>query len=144
MTPFLGIAHSRMKLHGFDEYRSDGGTSLLGLGFQSQTVTSTPLSLGVEIRHDGKTRSGNKLSGWMRALWEHDLSDKRGLQAGFLSADGGSFGIFGTSPDPDAVKISAGLDMEIDTNVTAHIAINGRFSENSRDYGAELGINFKW
>ncbi|MEY4697076.1 MAG: hypothetical protein RIT14_1504, partial [Pseudomonadota bacterium] len=24
------------------------------------------------------------------------------------------------------------------------IALNGRFSGNERDYGAEIGINFKW
>jgi uncharacterized protein with beta-barrel porin domain len=80
----------------------------------------------------------------MRALWEHDLSNDRGLTAGFLSASGGSFGINGTAPERNAFKVSAGLEMELDTNVTAHIALNGRFSGNERDYGAEIGINFKW
>jgi outer membrane autotransporter protein len=144
VTPFIGVAHSRMRLRGFDEYRPDGAASLLALGFASQTVTSTPLSLGVEIRHDGQTRAGNKVSGWMRAVWEHDLSNDRGLTAGFLSASGASFGIIGTTPERNAFKVSAGLEMELDTNVTAHIALNGRFSGNERDYGAEIGINFKW
>ncbi|MEN9408318.1 MAG: hypothetical protein RL216_292 [Pseudomonadota bacterium] len=144
VTPFIGVANSRMRLHAFNEYRPDGAPSVLALGFESQTLTSTPLTLGVEIRHEGQTRAGNKVSGWMRALWEHDLSNDRGLTAGFLSASGGSFGINGTAPERNAFKVSAGLEMELDTNVTAHIALNGRFSGNERDYGAEIGINFKW
>ena len=80
ITPFAALQGSTLWERGFTESSTTGGLpGILGLTYQSQTVTSLPTFLGVQFDTRWARANGTVWSPFVRAAWVHEFSPDRSI-----------------------------------------------------------------
>ena len=89
VTPFAAVQTSTLWQRGFTETSTAAGLpGILGLTYQSQTTTSLPTFLGVQLDTRLALANGTVWSPFLRAAWVHEFNPDRSI-AGVVRVDTG-------------------------------------------------------
>jgi outer membrane autotransporter protein len=86
VTPFAAVQTSTLSQRGFTETSTAAGLpGILGLTSQSQTTTSLPTFLGVQLDTRLALANGTVWSPFLRAAWVHEFNPDRSIANSFVS-----------------------------------------------------------
>jgi uncharacterized protein with beta-barrel porin domain len=142
ITPFAGVQFAVLSNDSFDESSPDGGA--LGLSFERRTVTSLPVSLGLQLDTTVGVGDGKSLQAWGRAAWVHEFEPDRSVEPSFQAAPGYPFVIQGAAAAEDAVAVNAGIKMNWSSRTSMYAAFDGKFGEGLQAYGGNVGLKVDW
>ena len=109
VTPFAAVQTSTLWQRGFTETSTANGLpGILGLTSQSQTTTSLPTFLGVQLDTRLALANGTVWSPFLRAAWVHEFNPDRSIANSFVSIPGTLFAVDGARAWSDALKVNAG------------------------------------
>ena len=145
ITPFAALQGSTLWERGFTESSTAGGLpGILGLTYQSQTVTSLPTFLGVQFDTRWAFANGTVWSPFVRAAWVHEFSPDRSITASFVSVPGTLFTVDGARAWSNALKINAGSRVALNRYASLFASFDGEFSNSGHSYGGRGGVRFSW
>jgi hypothetical protein len=108
VTPFAAVQSSTLWQRGSTETSTAAGLpGILGLTSQSQTTTSLPTFLGVQLDTRLALANGTVWSPFLRAAWVHEFSPDRSIANSFVSVPGTLFTVDGARAWSDALKLNA-------------------------------------
>jgi len=144
VTPFAAVQTSTLWERGFTETSSAGGLpAILGLTYQSQTATSLPTFLGVQL--DTRLTLDNMVwSPFVRAAWVHEFRPERSIASSLVSVPGTLFAVEGARAWSDALKVNAGSRLAINQYASLFASFDGEFANSGHSYAGRGGINFSW
>jgi outer membrane autotransporter protein len=146
VTPFAAAQTSTIWQRGFTETSTAAGLpGILGLTYQSQTTTSLPTFLGVQL--DTRLALANRM-GWspfLRAAWVHEFNPDRSIGGGsFVSVPGTLFAVDGARAWSDALKVNAGSRLALNQYASLFASFDGEFANSGHSYAGRGGIRFSW
>ncbi|TPK98066.1 autotransporter domain-containing protein [Mesorhizobium sp. B2-4-12] len=109
ITPFAGLQFQALSMQAFSEKSASDGA--LGLDFDSRTVISLPVSLGLQLDTTVAVGGTTTLQAWGRAAWQHEFKPDRSVEPTFQAAPGYAFVVQGASAAEDAVAVNAGVKL---------------------------------
>jgi outer membrane autotransporter protein len=145
ITPFAALQGSTLWERGFTESSTTGGLpGILGLTYQSQTVTSLPTFLGVQFDTRWALANGTVWSPFVRAAWVHEFSPDRSISGSFLSVPGTLFTVDGARAWRNAAKVNAGSRLALNRYASLFASFDGEFANSGHSYGGRGGVRFSW
>jgi outer membrane autotransporter protein len=145
VTPFAALQGSTLWERGFTESSTAGGLpGILGLTYQSQTVTSLPTFLGVQFDTRWAFANGTVWSPFVRAAWVHEFSPDRSTTGSLVSIPGTLFTVDGARAWRNALKVNAGSRVALNRYASLFASFDGEFSNSGHSYGGRGGIRFSW
>jgi outer membrane autotransporter protein len=145
ITPFAALQGSTLWERGFTESSTTGGLpGILGLTYQSQTVTSLPTFLGVQFDTRFAFANGTVWSPFVRAAWVHEFSPDRSITGSFVSVPGTLFTVDGARAWSNALKVNAGSRLALNRYASLFASFDGEFSNSGHSYGGRGGVRFSW
>ena len=145
ITPFAALQGSTLWERGFTESSTTGGLpGILGLTYQSQTVTSLPTFLGVQFDTRWAFTNGTVWSPFVRAAWVHEFSPDRSTTGSFVSIPGTLFTVDGARAWSNALKVNAGSRLALNRYASLFASFDGEFSNSGHSYGGRGGVRFSW
>jgi outer membrane autotransporter protein len=145
VTPFAALQGSTLWERGFTESSTTGGLpGILGLTYQSQTVTSLPTFLGVQLDTRWAFVNGTVWSPFVRAAWVHEFSPDRSITGSFVSVPGTLFTVDGARAWRNALKVNAGSRLALNRYASLFASFDGEFSNSGHSYGGRGGARFSW
>jgi outer membrane autotransporter protein len=145
VTPFAALQGSTLWERGFTESSTAGGLpGILGLTYQSQTVTSLPTFLGVQFDTRWAFANGTVWSPFVRAAWVHEFSPDRSTTGSLVSIPGTLFTVDGARAWSNALKVNAGSRVALNRYASLFASFDGEFSNSGHSYGGRGGVRFSW
>jgi outer membrane autotransporter protein len=145
VTPFAALQGSTLWERGFTESSNAGGLpGILGLTYQSQTVTSLPTFLGVQFDTRWAFANGTVWSPFVRAAWVHEFSPDRSTTGSLVSIPGTLFTVDGARAWSNALKVNAGSRVALNRYASLFASFDGEFSNSGHSYGGRGGVRFSW
>jgi outer membrane autotransporter protein len=145
ITPFAALQGSTLWERGFTESSTAGGLpGILGLTYQSQTVTSLPTFLGVQLDTRWAFANGTVWSPFVRAAWVHEFSPDRSITGSFVSVPNTLFTVDGARAWSNALKVNAGSRITLNRYASLFASFDGEFSNSGHSYGGRGGARFSW
>lgn len=168
VTPFVGLQAANLWSDGFAERSrgSDGGPGILGLGFESNTVSSVVSSVGVQLDTWIPLAHGRMLRPFVRVAWLHEFSPDRGVDAFLLQSPAAAFSPDGASAGQDAAKVDVGARLDLNERVGLYGSFEGVFADRGQsaagfggvdrqfgsgsgsgqlqNYGGRIGMKVRW
>jgi len=146
VTPFAGLQVSHLTGEGFTE-RSEGalgGPGILGLTFESHSVTSVESSLGIQVDTRMALPNGQTLTPFARIAWVHEFNPDRNINVSLTSSPAAAFSPQGTPAPSDFAKVNAGLKLEETDRIGLFAYFEGEFSGHSQSYAGNGGLKISW
>ncbi len=144
VTPFVAVQTSTLWERGFTETSSAGGLpAIYGLTYQSQTATSLPTFLGVQL-DTRRTLYNMVWSPFVRAAWVHEFRPDRSIASSLVSVPRTSFAVDGARAWSDALKLNAGSRLAINRYASMFASFDGEFANSGHSYAGRGGINVSW
>ena len=145
VTPFAAVQTSTLWQHGFTETSTAAGLpGVLGLTSQSQTTTSLPTFLGVQLDTRLALANGTVWSPFLRAAWVHEFNPDRSIANSFVSIPGTLFTVDGARAWSDALKVNAGSRLALNRYASLFASFDGEFANSGQSYAGRGGIRFSW
>jgi outer membrane autotransporter protein len=145
VTPFAAVQTSTLWQHGFTETSTANGLpGVLGLTSQSQTTTSLPTFLGVQLDTRLALANGMVWSPFLRAAWVHEFNPDRSIANSFVSIPGTLFAVDGARAWSDALKVNAGSRLALNQYASLFANFDGEFANSGHSYAGRGGIRFSW
>jgi outer membrane autotransporter protein len=145
VTPFAAVQTATLWQRGFTETSAaDGLPGILGLSFQSQTTTSLPTFLGVQLDARWTLANGTVWSPFLRAAWVHEFNPDRSIANSFVSIPGTLFAVDGARAWSDALKVNAGTRVALNQYTSLFASFDGEFANSGHSYAGRGGIRFSW
>jgi outer membrane autotransporter protein len=145
VTPFAAVQTSTLWQRGFNETSTANGLpGILGLTSQSQTTTSLPTFLGVQLDTRLALANGMVWSPFLRAAWVHEFNPDRSIANSFLSIPGTLFAVDGARAWSDALKVNAGSRVALNQYASLFASFDGEFANSGQSYAGRGGIRFSW
>jgi outer membrane autotransporter protein len=145
VTPFAAVQSSTLWQRGFSEMTTAGGLpGILGLTHGSQTTTSLPTFLGVQLDTRLALANGTVWSPFLRAAWVHEFNPDRSIAGSFVSVPGTLFTVDGARAWSDALKVNAGSRLAINQYASLFASFDGEFANSGHSYAGRGGIRFSW
>ena len=145
VTPFAAVQAATLWQRGFSETTTAGGLpGILGLTYGSQTTTSLPTFLGVQLDARYAWANGMMWSPFVRVAWMHEFNRDRSIAGSFVSVPGTLFGVDGARAWSDALKVNAGSRLALNQYASLFASFDGEFANNGYSYGGRGGIRFSW
>jgi uncharacterized protein with beta-barrel porin domain len=144
VTPFAAVQTSTLWERGFTETSSAGGLpGILGLTYQSQTTTSLPTFLGVQL--DTRFTLNNMVwSPFVRTAWVHEFRPDRSITGSLVSVPGTLFTVDGARAWSDALKVNAGPRLALNQYASLFASFDGEFADSGHSYAGRGGVRFAW
>jgi uncharacterized protein with beta-barrel porin domain len=144
VTPFAAVQTSTLWERGFTETSSAGGLpGILGLTYQSQTTTSLPTFLGVQL--DTRLTLKNLVwSPFVRTAWVHEFRPDRSITGSLVSVPGTLFTVDGARAWSDALKVNAGSRLALNQYASLFASFDGEFADSGHSYAGRGGVRFAW
>jgi outer membrane autotransporter protein len=117
---------------------------VIGLHYSARTITSLPTFLGLQFRTQTELGNDMKLTSWVRAAWKHEWETDRSTESSFLTAPGFNFVVDGAFPARDALRLSAGANLQLAHNLSVFAGFDGDFAGSGHGYAGSLGLQVKW
>jgi outer membrane autotransporter protein len=145
VTPFAAVQTSTLWQRGFTETSTAAGLpGILGLTYQSQTTTSLPTFLGVQLDTRLALANGMVWSPFLRAAWVHEFNPDRSIAGSFVSIPGTLFAVDGARAWNDALKVNAGSRFALNKYASLFASFDGEFASSGHSYAGRGGIRFSW
>ena len=145
VTPFAAVQTSTLWQRGFTETSTAAGLpGILGLTSQSQTTTSLPTFLGVQLDTRLALANGTVWSPFLRAAWVHEFNPDRSIANSFVSIPGTLFAVDGARAWSDALKVNAGTRVALNQYASLLASFDGEFANSGQSYAGRGGIRFSW
>jgi outer membrane autotransporter protein len=145
VTPFAAVQTSTLWQRGFTETSTAAGLpGILGLTHQSQTTTSLPTFLGVQLDTRLALANGTVWSPFLRAAWVHEFNPDRSINGSFVSVPGTLFTVDGARAWSDALKVNAGSRLALNQYASLFASFDGEFANSGQSYAGRGGIRFSW
>jgi outer membrane autotransporter protein len=145
VTPFAAVQTSTLWQRGFTETSTAAGLpGILGLTSQSQTTTSLPTFLGVQLDTRLALANGMVWSPFLRAAWVHEFNPDRTIANSFVSIPGTLFAVDGARAWSDALKVNAGSRVALNQYASLFASFDGEFANSGQSYAGRGGIRFSW
>ena len=145
VTPFAAVQTSTLWQRGFTETSTAAGLpGILGLTSQSQTTTSLPTFLGVQLDTRLALANGTVWSPFLRAAWVHEFNPDRSIANSFVSIPGTLFAVDGARAWSDALKVNAGTRVALNQYTSLFASFDGEFANSGQSYAGRGGIRFSW
>jgi outer membrane autotransporter protein len=145
VTPFAAVQTSTLWQRGFTETSTAAGLpGILGLTSQSQTTTSLPTFLGVQLDTRLALANGTVWSPFLRAAWVHEFNPDRSIANSFVSIPGTLFAVDGARAWSDALKVNAGTRVALNQSTSLFASFDGEFANSGQSYAGRGGIRFSW
>jgi outer membrane autotransporter protein len=145
LTPFAAVQTATLWQRGFTETSAAGGLpGILGLNYQSQTTTSLPTFLGVQLDARWALANGMAWSPFVRTAWVHEFRPDRSISGSFVSVPGTLFAVDGARAWSDALKVNAGSRLALNQYASLFASFDGEFANSGHSYAGRGGIRFNW
>jgi outer membrane autotransporter protein len=145
VTPFAAVQSSTLWQRGFTETSTAAGLpGILGLTYQSQTTTSLPTFLGVQLDTRLALANGTVWSPFLRAAWVHEFNPDRSIAGSFVSVPGTLFAVDGARAWSDALKVNAGSRLALNRYAALFASFDGEFANGGHSYAGRGGVRFSW
>ena len=165
VTPFVGLQAANLWSDGFTERSrgTDGGNGVLGLTFESSSVSSLVSSLGVQLDTRVALSYGRTLVPFVRVAWLHEFDPERGFESFLTQSPAAAFSGRGASAVKDAAKVDAGLRLDLTDRIGVYGFFEGEFAGRGQStagfggldgqsagpasasaYGGRVGMKVKW
>ncbi|RAI43463.1 hypothetical protein CH341_14125 [Rhodoplanes roseus] len=136
-------AVDRLSLGAYRETNAGVGGTQLGLSFADRDIWSLPSFVGVQV-DTRLTFAPLETTAWVRTAWRHEFADRRSIDASFQVAPGFGFVIDGVRAAADAVTVSAGTKVKVNSWGAFYLAFDGEFSDRSSLYSGSVGFKGTW
>ncbi len=137
LEPFLGLAHVRHHVDGFQE--TGGSAALSGAG---QTTEVTFTTLGARLSHNF-TLGTAEAAAWGMAGWRHAFGDTTPF-ATHVFAGGDLFTVAGVPVGKDVALIEAGLDVKLSPTAVIGLSYSGQYASGARDQAVKTFLNLSF
>ena len=146
LTPFVAVEPTVLWQNAFTERMSAAqpNATNLGLNYQSQQITSLPVSLGIQLDSTINSRQGWLVRPWARLAWVHEFNPTRQLDASLQLLPNQTFTVYGASAPRNLGKASFGVAGTNTEGLTAYLTIDTAFSTTSQAFAARAGINLSF
>jgi outer membrane autotransporter protein len=145
VTPFVAVQGSAVWQHGFTETSTAGALpGILGLTYQSQTTTSLPTFLGVQLDTRRTLANGTVWSPFVRTAWVHEFRPDRSITGSFVSVPGTLFAVNGARAWSDALKVNAGSRLALNQYASLFASFDGELSNSGHSYAGRGGVRLSW
>ncbi len=146
LTPFAAMQAAHLWSEGFAETSATlaGAPGILGLAYDDRSVTSLPGSLGLQIDTRIPLPSGMTLTQSARAAWVHEFQPDRSINPFLLSLPAAAFHIDGAQAASDAVKLNAGLKLDLSPGMGLYPSFDAELSGHSQSYAGSGGFKITW
>jgi len=146
LTPFVALEPTVLWQNAFTERMSASqpNATNLGLNYQSQQITSLPVTLGIQIDSTMNSRQGWLVRPWARLAWVHEFNPTRQLDASLQLLPNQTFTVYGASAPRNLGKASFGVAGTNSEGLTAYLTIDTAFSSTSQAFAARAGINLSF
>ena len=143
VTPFAAFQPTWLRQGAFSEGLTGASNSLvnMGLNYQSQSVTSLPASLGLQVDGQIPLEGGWTLSPSLRAAWIYEFQTDRSLQAALAMLPGQSFTVYGASAPRNTAQVQLGLTAFDGDRVTGYLTLGADLSDRGQALQARAGLN---
>ena len=143
VTPFAAFQPTWLRQGAFSEGLTGASNSLvnMGLNYQSQSVTSLPASLGLQVDGQIPLEGGWTLSPSLRAAWIYEFQTDRSLQAALAMLPGQSFTVYGASAARNTAQVQLGLTAFDGDRVTGYLTLGADLSDRGQALQARAGLN---
>lgn len=146
VTPFAGLHVSHLRSEDFteDSERPLAGPGILGLTFDSHSVTSVTSSLGIQLDTRIALANGQALTPLARVAWVHEFNPDRSVDASLTSSPAAAFTAEGASAASDVAKVIAGLRLDVTESIGLFALFDGEFSGHSESYAGTGVVKISW
>jgi outer membrane autotransporter protein len=110
-SPFVGVDAYELDSNGFSENSQNlnGGVGILGLTYESGSVTSVTSSVGLQFDTQYALANDRWLTPFVRVAWVHEYNPERVVQSFLTGSPAASFLVDGASAAEDAARVDAGV-----------------------------------
>ena len=146
VTPYAAVEPGWIWQGGFSESaRSSMPQGVnLGLNYQSQQVTSVPLSLGVQLDSTVALDNGWTLRPSVLMAWIHELNPTRQVDASLQLLPTQAFTVYGASAPQNVGRLVLGLSGTNRSGLTGYVTIEGNVSDRGQALGARAGLSMRF
>src|SRR5215510_2007236 len=146
VTPFAAVQYLQLWQHAFTETSFVGGgvPGILGLSFQSRTISSLPTFLGAEVNTRIAVAHGAVWAPFVRASWVHEFMPDRTVAAAMSILPTGTFIVDGPRAARDAARIEAGGNFYVTRNMAIFANFTGEYSAHTSSNAGTGGIRVNW
>jgi outer membrane autotransporter protein len=147
ITPFAAVELNQLWQNSYSETSVIAGSStpgILGLSYDSKTVTSVQSSLGAQLESRYILQNDMVLRPFARLAWVHEFEPDRQITASFNAAPGFPFQTSGAQAASDLGRVNAGFDLRVKPTASIFASFNGDFAPNTRSYGVSGGYRVGW
>jgi outer membrane autotransporter protein len=140
VTPFVGLGVAHLRTDGFTEE----STGLLGLTFDSNSVTSVTSSVGIQLNTRIALPDGGLLTPFVRIAWIHEFNPARSVDSFLTMSPAASFSLQATPAASDLAKINAGVKLDLSERLALFAYFEGDFSDRVQAYAGHGGLRISW
>jgi uncharacterized protein with beta-barrel porin domain len=146
VTPFAAVQYMQLWQHAYAEtsFVGAGVPGILGLNFQSRTISSLPTFLGAEINTRIAVAHGAVWAPFVRASWVHEFMPDRTVAAAMSILPTGTFIVDGPRAARDAARIEAGSNFYVTKNMAIFASFVGEYSGHTSSNAGSGGIRVNW
>ncbi len=146
LTPLVAFDYAKLWEHGYSEVSvlGNGTPGILGLTFASIAPLSTPLFLGGQIDGNWVGAYGLSYTPFLRAGWVHEFQPDRAIYPSLTMATAVPFMIEGARAPSDALRLDAGLKINLTRDAGLFANFHGEFSSGSQSYAGSGGVRYAW
>ena len=119
------------------------GASTYALDYAAQTVLTARTEIGARADWS-KDFESSTLSVHARAAWAHTFATDRRLEASFQALPGSSFLVGGAKPAADAILLSLGGDVTMDTGLSLGLSLDSSLSLTAQSYAGSVHLGYSW
>jgi uncharacterized protein with beta-barrel porin domain len=141
-TPFAALRGQYVMTPAYEETTVSGSSSY-ALGHPAGAALSASTQIGGRARWSAKLEAGS-ISLSASAAWAHSFDSGNTVNSYFLTTPGIAFSVQGAAPAADAIVVSLGAGLALDSGFSLSSSLNGRFAENAQSYAASAGIGYTW
>jgi outer membrane autotransporter protein len=146
VTPFAAVQYTQLWQRAYTESSSAGFgvPGILGLSFQSRSISSLPTFLGAEINTRIAAAHGAVWAPYVRASWVHEFMPDRSIAAAMSILPTGTFIVDGPRAASDAARIEAGSHFYLTRNVALFANFIGEYSSRTSSNAGNGGLRVSW
>ena len=145
VTPFGAFAPRQLWQPNYTETSTtvNGAPGVFALAYQSQSVTSLPLSFGAQF--DAKGDVGSRpFSSFLRLAWLHEFNPDRLVTAGFTTLPGSIFTVNGAADASNALRVDLGAKYTVSPQTSLFANLSAQISDRSETYSGLAGLKIVW
>ena len=146
VTPYVAIEPGWINQGAFSESTSlsESQTVNMGLNYQSQQVTSVPISLGVQLDSAVMLKSGWTLRPSMLLAWIHELNPNRQVDATLQLLPSQTFTVYGASAPQNIGRMVLGISGTNRSGLTGYVSFEANVFDRGQALGARAGLSMRF